>query len=92
MHESGPEVEPKPDGERWLELLGYGHLKGQPTGYAIDGVPVMAENFNLLCDDHVRPVLTGLESLDETDPRYPTFLKAAQDSFQHYFVPSAEVS
>lgn len=25
--------EKKPDGERWLELLGYGHLKGQWTGY-----------------------------------------------------------
>lgn len=92
MRETGPEFEPKPDGERWLELLGYGHLKGQPTGYAIDGVPVMAEDFNLLCDDHVRPVLTGLESLDEDDPRYPDFLRVAQQSFQKYFDAPVEVS
>lgn len=35
----------KSDGERWLELLGYGHLKGSWTGYYLgaDGKPYTPE-------------------------------------------------
>jgi len=79
----------KPEGERWLELIGYGHLKGQPTGYEIDGEPVLAEQFDLLCGEEgremARRVFTALEHMDPRDPRYEKFLGAARGSFDRYF-------
>lgn len=78
----------KPDGERWLELLGYGHLKGQPTGYAIDGEPVPAEQFDRLCGEHIKPFFTGLESLGTDDPRFEAGIDAARKVFEGYFGPA----
>ena len=74
-----------PDGERWLNLLGYDHLKGTPTGHEIDGQPVLAEEFNTLCDDHVRPVFTALEMMSPDDPKYPVYIAIAQKAFQSRF-------
>lgn len=78
----------KPDGERWLELIGYGHLKGQPTGHEINGQPVLTEEFNKLCDDHTRPALTALENMDPSHPRYGLFMKAARAKFEAHFIPT----
>lgn len=75
----------KPEGERWLELIGYGHLKGQPTGYAVDGQPIAAEQFDKLCGEHARPIFTALETLDRADPRYDQFLGVARKAFEGYF-------
>jgi len=74
----------KPEGERWLELIGYGHLKGQPTGYAIDGQPVPAEQFDKLCGEHARPIFSALERLDPSDPRYEQFMDVARKAFEGY--------
>lgn len=89
---SPPELPPQDqsEGERWLELIGYGHLKGQPTGYVIDGQPVPAEQFDKLCGDHARPIFAALEKLDSTDPRYDQFMGVARKAFEGYF-GSAEV-
>jgi hypothetical protein len=75
----------KPEGERWLELIGYGHLKGQSTGYAIDGQPVPAEQFDRLCGEHARPIFTALEHLNPSDPRYEQFMGVARKAFEGYF-------
>lgn len=75
----------KPEGERWLELIGYGHLKGQPTGFAIDGQPVLAEQFDRLCGDHARPIFAALETLDPSDPKYELFMRTARKAFKGYF-------
>lgn len=75
----------KPEGERWLELMGYGHLKGQPTGYSIDGVPVLAEEFTKLCGDYARPLFIGLESLDVNDPMYVPAIELVRKKFSKYF-------
>lgn len=81
----------KPEGERWLELIGYGHLKGQPTGYEIDGQPVPAEEFDRLCGEEgrekARRVFTALESLDRSDPRYNQYMGVARKAFEGYFGP-----
>lgn len=77
--------ENKPEGERWLELMGYGHLKGQPTGYFKDGVPVLAEEFTELCGDYARPLFIGLESLDINDPRYIPAVELVRKKFKQYF-------
>lgn len=75
----------KPDGERWLDLIGYGHLKGQPTRFEVDGRPVLAEQFDLLCGDHARPIFTALESLGPSHPRYEEFIGVARKAFEGYF-------
>lgn len=75
----------KPEGERWLELMGYGHLKGQPTGYIKDGIPVLAEEFTKLCGDYARPLFIGLESLDINDPRYVPAVEMVRKKFKQYF-------
>lgn len=75
----------KPEGERWLELIGYEHLKGQPTGYEVDGQPVPAEQFDKLCGEHARPIFNALETLDPTDPRYDQFMRVARKAFEGYF-------
>lgn len=75
----------KPDGERWLELIGYGHLKGRPTNYEIDGQPVLAEQFDMLCGEHARPIFAGLESLSLEDPNRKIFIGVAQKAFKSYF-------
>ncbi len=85
-HDVSPEE--KPEGERWLELIGYGHLKGQPTGYAIDGEAVPAEQFDRLCGEHARPIFTALEHLDPSDPRFRQYMGAARRAFVNYFGPA----
>jgi hypothetical protein len=75
----------KPQGERWLELIGYGHLKGQPTGYAVDGVPVPAEQFDKLCEEHAGPIFRALEALDSSDPIYEEYMGVARKAFEGYF-------
>lgn len=77
--------EEKPDGERWLELLGYGHLKGQSSGYEIDGKEVPVEQFDLLCADYARPIFRALEAIDPNDPSYPRILNVARETFESYF-------
>ena len=77
----------KPEGERWLELIGYGHLKGQPTGYTLEGQPVPAEQFDRLCAEHARPIFSALEHLDPADPRYEQFRGVARKAFEGYFGP-----
>lgn len=77
----------KPEGERWLELIGYGHLKGQPTGHFIDGQPVPVEQFDRLCGEYVRPTFTALERLDPSNPRYEQFLNVARKAFEMHFGP-----
>ena len=78
----------KPEGERWLELLGYGHLKGQPTGYEIEGQSVPIEQFDRLCGEHARPIFTALENLDPADPRYETYMAVAHKAFEGYLGPA----
>lgn len=75
----------KTEGERWLELIGYSHLKGQSTGFQIDGQPVLAEQFDQLCGEHARPIFTALERLDPNDPRYEQFMGVARKAFEGYF-------
>lgn len=77
----------KPEGERWLELMGYGHLKGQPSGHMADGVPVPVEQFDQLCGEHARPIFTALERLDSSDPRYDQFIGVARKVFETHFGP-----
>lgn len=78
----------KPEGERWLELIGYGHLKGQPTGYTADGQTVLAEQFDKLCGEHARPIFAALETLDPTDQKYDQFIRVARKAFEGYFAPN----
>lgn len=91
---SSPESETteKPDGERWLELIGYGHLKGQPTGFVRDGKSVLAEEFDTLCGEWARPIFVGLESLDPNDPDYNAYIEVVREKFDSYFQVAQKVN
>lgn len=85
-----------PDAERWLNIMGYGHLKGVSTGWyivdgkavkeedflelGIDGEPVPAEEFDKLCGPHVRPVFRAIEA----------DIEAAKASLEYYLPRAAE--
>ena len=76
------------DGLRWLRILGYEHLAKKPTGHVdADGSPVSVANFNVLCDDQVRPMFTALEKMGPEHPRYASFLEVARAGFQAKFGP-----
>ena len=55
------------EGERYLGMLGLGHIAGQP----IPGRPgLQMRDFLEICGEHARPLLAGLESLSVEDSRY----------------------
>ena len=87
MGEKATDIQDIPDGVRWLELLGYGHLTGTPTGYEIDGEVVPVEQFDRLCGQHIGPTFRALENLDPDHPRYQAYLGAARTAFQGWFGP-----
>lgn len=91
MSNSPEMTNPESDGARWLKLIGLGDLIGQPTEYQIDGETVMAEDFNQLCDDHVRPRFMALERIGTDDPRFDSFAKALREGVWK-FMPEAEVT
>ena len=86
---NGPPQRAPDDGIRWLTIMGYEHLKDQPTGYVdtATGAPIPVAQFNIFCDDQVRPMFTALEKMDPNHPRYAQFLDAARAGFQAKFGP-----
>lgn len=54
------------EGEKYLALLGLGHLADQQ----IPGHAERVRDFLDICGDHARPLLVGLESLPPEDPRF----------------------
>lgn len=74
-----------PTDEGFLELLGYGHLRGQPTGREIDGKPVLAEDFIKLCDAHARPALTAFQRMSPDHEDYDEYKDALRAVFRRYF-------
>lgn len=66
------------EGIRWLELIGEGHIVGTPIPYEKDGRPLNAEDFPLLCGDHVRPVFTAIERLEPSDPKRQTYIDSVK--------------
>ena len=84
--------QPKSQGEHWLDMIGYGHLKGQPTLFKIDGRPVLAEDVHQLCGEHAIPMFLALErSKQELGPDHPEYqedLAAARELIDmHFKVP-----
>ena len=78
MSGEGIQESVEPDGMRWLRLLGYEGLADQPTGYEIDGEPVLVRDFDRLCGEHVRPIFTALEGLDPEDARRTRGIETAR--------------
>jgi hypothetical protein len=78
------------EGTHWLELIGEGHVVGRPIPYTKDGRQLNAEDFPLLCGDHVRPVFTALERLDISDPRRQVYIDSIKRTL-HKFLSQTEV-
>lgn len=75
-----------PEGERWLGILGFDHLAGQPTGHVRDdGSPILAQDFPELCGDHARPIFVALESMGPDHPNYDKYVRVAQEALRGYF-------
>lgn len=84
--EGAPE-EAVSEGLRWLRLIDREDYKDQQTGYAIDGEPVLVENFHLLCDAHARPLFVVLEKIGPDHPKFEAYRTVAAKMFDKYFLP-----
>lgn len=71
------EQEPPHEGERYLELLGLGHLADRMI-FTTKG-PVQLRDFLDICGEHARPLLAGLEAMDPSDPEYIVARDAVRD-------------
>jgi hypothetical protein len=71
------EQEPQHEGERYLELLGLGHLAGH-TIFTAKG-PVQLRDFLDICGKHARPLLSELNAMDPSDPEFPVARDAIRD-------------
>jgi hypothetical protein len=60
--------EPEHEGERYLHLLGLGHLADIEITAGSRTLP--ARDFLEICGKHARPMLIGFEAMDSNDPRY----------------------
>ena len=78
------------EGTKWLELIGEGRVVGTPIPYTRDGRQLNAEDFPLLCGDHVRPVFAALERLDHSDPRRQNYIDSIKRTLNTFLTESAE--
>lgn len=89
IQEKGPNNESNPDvelseGERWLELLDKGHLKGTLIPYFMDDRQLKAEEFPLLCGEHARPSFVALERLSPEHPKRQEYINALGNMLNKY--------
>lgn len=80
----------KPEGERWLEILGEGHLIGTLIPHFREGKQLYAEEFPLICGSHARPAFKALENMDPSNPKREEYLEAARATLHYYLSQSAE--
>lgn len=76
------DFQPEHEGERYLHLLGLGHLAGReiPTSSGA----IQARDFLDICGEHARPILVGFEDMSSEDPRYETTKAALRGLIGHY--------
>ena len=80
----GPEAEPESEGLRYLRMLDLGDIADLP----IPGDPTKtAQDFLDICGDHALPVLKGIESLPEDDPRRVQGIAHFQTLVRGMFAP-----
>ncbi|HEY5549777.1 MAG TPA: hypothetical protein VIK37_01060 [Candidatus Saccharimonadales bacterium] len=56
------------EGEKYLRLLGLGHLADRKIATASG--TIQARDFLDICGEHARPILVGFETMSPNDPRY----------------------
>lgn len=71
---------PEHEGERYLQLLGLEHLADEQ----IAGRTERVRDFLDICGEHARPLLVGLESLSQEDPRYEPAREALRDYISQF--------
>jgi hypothetical protein len=81
MEQMGNEP-PVHEGEKFLGLLGLGHLAERKITTA-DGIRP-AKDFLEICGEHARPLLVGFEAMSPDDPRYEPTKKALQGFIGQY--------
>lgn len=71
-YEERADPPPEHEGDKYLRLLGLGHLADQ----TIPGRTEQVRDFLDICGEHARPMLVGFESLSPDDPHYEPVRKA----------------
>lgn len=86
MREKTPKTNPPTEGEKYLGMLGLGHLAEQP----IPGKPhLRMKDFLDICGDRALPLLVGLESLGADDPRYEPTREALRGYISQFTEPQS---
>lgn len=78
------------EGDKYLRMLGLSHLADTPVVTA--GGSIEARDFLDICGNHARPVLIGLEAMDQSDPRYEPTKEALRGLISQYIGAPPEAS
>lgn len=70
------------EGERYLRLLGLGHLADNEI--ITDSGTIQAREFLDICGEHARPILVGFEAMSTDDPKYEAIKKALRSLISRY--------
>ena len=89
MERGKPDIE-EHEGEKYLSLLGLSHLADTPVATASGSIEV--RDFLDICGDHARPILIGLEAMDQSDPRYEPTREALRGLISQYIGVPPETS
>ena len=76
---------PEHEGERYLRLLGLGHLAG--VEIVAGGKTLPARDFLDICGEHALPILAGFETMSPDDPRYESTRAALQGVISQFVEP-----
>ncbi len=74
---------PEHEGEKYLCLLGLGHLADEQ----IPGRDIQMRDFLDICGEHAMPLLLGLESLSPDDSRFSSTRDALSGYISKFLTP-----
>lgn len=75
---------PEHEGEKYLDLLGIGHLADE----TIPGRDIQMRDFLDICRKDAMPLLVGLESLSPDDPRFSPTQAILRKRISKYLTPT----
>ncbi len=71
------------EGEKYLALLGLGHLADQPITTDTHGT-IYAKDFMTICEAHAKPAFVAFEAMDPANPDYEMYKSALSKMVTHY--------
>lgn len=86
MEKNQPKAEEELEGEKYLRILGLGHLANEAI--TVGNKTIQAKDFLEICGEQARPVFVGLETITSKDPRYEPTVTALRELVLRYIDPS----